>query len=470
MLDREVPDTPMSGTITPAELMAGLSRALDLTEGEPMGHSIRSCWIGMTIAKQVGLEPRIQEDLYYALLLKDVGCSANAAQVSSWFGTDDRRAKTDLKEVNWSRLSEAVSYAFRNAAPGQPWLTRIRQVASLSKRGVGAARELVEVRCTIGAGIVRSLGWSGLVPDAVLNLDEHWDGSGHPQGVRGEDIPILSRILLLAQTVEIFGQRKGPDACRQVARERSGHWFDPSLVAAFLAVSGETDYFEQLGCVQGPQAVVPFAPKTAPLRTDAIGDVLKVARVFGQIVDTKSSWTAMHSMRTAYYARAIAERMGLSEALQDQVLLAGFFHDLGKLGVSNLVLDKPGPLNSEERAHIETHAELTYRVLEPMPGLRPLAYFASCHHERLDGGGYYRRLAGEEVPLLSQVIAVADVFDALTADRPYRAGLSVDEALAILGRDAGARMDADAFEALVALPLPLDLPERFGLVEREQDA
>jgi hypothetical protein len=170
--------------------VTALSRALDLTEGEPLGHSLRTAWIGLSIAKAIQLSAPERNDLFYALLLKDAGCTANAHQVSEWFATDDRTAKYDLKVVNWTRFVEVARYAAAHARPDGPWLSRLRrQMAAVSRRGPGAARRLVEMRCTRGADLVRQMGWVDLAPDAVLNLDEHWDGSGHPAGLRGEAIP-----------------------------------------------------------------------------------------------------------------------------------------------------------------------------------------------------------------------------------------------------------------------------------------
>lgn len=449
--------------IDPAELMAGLSRALDLTEGEPMGHSIRSCWIGMRMAQELQVERAVADDLYYALLLKDAGCSANAAQVSSWFGTDDHTAKMDLKQVNWSRMQDAIRYALRNAAPNARWPRRIAQMMWLARRGISSAQELVQIRCTRGAQIVQALGWSGAVPDAVLNLDEHWDGSGHPRGAKGEEIPLMARLLLLSQTIEIFWRRHGADAARTVAAERRGTWFDPALVDVFLADSRRDSYFQLLSRVDNPGSIREFFPK-ARHALDGVSHIMSTAQIFGQIVDAKSPWTHLHSIRTAHYAGQVAQAMGLPEETQRSVQMAGFFHDLGKLGVSNLILDKPGRLSPEERKAMERHPQLTFQVLEPLTALAPIAYAASCHHERLDGSGYHRQLSGDVVPLDAQIVAVADVYDALTADRPYRAGLSPDEALAVMRPDAGAKLSGAAFEALETLALWSETPRAFQLI------
>jgi len=351
----------------------------------------------MQIGEKLALDDDIVNELYYALLLKDAGCSANAAQVSSWFGTDDRSAKMDLKQVNWSRMADAVRYAIRQAAPGAPLRQRLQQMVALSRRGISAARELVEIRCTRGAQLVNQLGWSGAVPDAVLNLDEHWDGAGSPRGAKGEEIPIIARILLLlSQTAEIFWQRQGPDGAREVVKRRRGSWFDPQFADVFLSLSQDPQFFVNLSSVDAPRAIAQAFPRVVEGFKDVNG-IIHTAEIFGQIVDAKSPWTRMHSIRTAQYAARIAQAMNLSVADQQRVLISGYFHDLGKLGVSNVILDKPGKLTPEERQAMESHASLTYKVLEPLVSLRDLTYVASCHHERLDGSGYFRHLTGADI-------------------------------------------------------------------------
>lgn len=439
-------DTPT--TLKTAELVAALSRALDLTEGEPLGHAIRTCWIGMHLGRALTLSIHEQSELYYALLLKDAGCSANAYQVSQWFGTDDRSAKYHLKSVNWSRLAQAVRYAVSQAKPGAPWYQRVAQIASLGRRGPKAVRELVHMRCTRGADVVRELGWVSIAPEAVLNLDEHWDGSGQPRGLKGDEIPLLGRILALAQTVEIFWNRGGPDAAREVAQSRRGTWFDPVLVDAFLTMSRTSEFWQQLLQINHPRAIADWDPNPTVISLTSYDAVLHIARVFGEIVDTKSPWTAMHSIRTARYAQTLAQIMGYPATVSDEALLAGFFHDLGKLGVSNLILDKPGTLDDEERRAVERHPELTYYILEPLNPLKSVAVAAASHHERLDGQGYHRRLVGKDIPFLGQIVAVADVYDALAHARPYRRSLTTDEVLAIMWPDYGKKLSAEVMDAL----------------------
>lgn len=442
-------DNEFQENISTAELVASLSRALDLTEGESMGHAIRACWIGMSVGQALGLPQKERGELYYALLLKDAGCTANAQQVSNWFGTDDRTAKYALKTVNWSNLWAATRYAVGQARPGAPWRQRMQQIVSIGKRGPKAARELVAMRCTRGADIVRQLGWVDVAPQAVLNLDEHWDGSGQPQGLRGHAIPILGRILGLAQTVEIFWNRSGPSAAIEVVCNRRGTWFDPELVDIFLSLAEGPGFWEQLSQVESPQAIAQIDPSPTTISLDSMEQLLHIARVFGEVVDAKTSWTAMHSVRTALYASNLAKILGWDERSQQETLLAGFFHDLGKLGVSNLILDKPGPLDAEERQAIERHPELTYHILEPLKPLREIARIAASHHERLDGTGYHHRWSGNQIPAGGRVVAVADVYDALAHARPYRRQLDTEEVLEIMGKEKGAKLWSDAMEALL---------------------
>lgn len=466
------PHPPLSSTLegedaplSRARVIATLSRALDLTEGEPLGHSMRACWVGMQLAATLPLDEDRQRQLFYAILLKDTGCSANAHQVSSWFGTDDRAAKRDLKMVNWSKLYHAVRYAMRNAAPGGPVARRVRQIAALSRRGPAAARELVRERCTVGAQLVRRLGWQDMVPDAVLNLDEHWDGSGYPLGLSGTDIPLLARIANLAQQVEIAWSRGGPGSARDMVTARRAQWFDPELADAMLALLRQPDFFIGLQEIQEPgdlAGVAPPDPSAESLSVEA--GLVPIAEVFAEIVDKKSPWTVHHSERTALYAGRLAERLGWPAAEVQKTLLAGFYHDLGKLGVSNLILDKPGRLSADEVRAVQRHPALTAEILSPLTVLGPVAVAAASHHERLDGSGYHRGLAAGAVPAMGTVVAVADVFDALTSERPYKPGMTPDDALALMAPDAGAKLSGEVVSALAELvrsgSLPLGDPDK----------
>ena len=439
------------GQLASSIVIASLSRALDLAEGEPMGHAIRACWLGMQIAKWLELRPAERQDLYYALLLKDAGCSANAYSVTHWFQADDLVTKAELKITDWSSQWRSMVFAIRQTAPSAPITRRMAQLVSLGSRGAGLANELVEVRSTKGAEMVRQLGWAEPAAAAVLSLDEHWNGGGRPRGLKGEEIPLLARIALLSQTVEIFWRRGGGRAAETVLRQRRGKWFDPVLVDLVLAHAGNAKLWRQFGEITEPEHVGYLDPEPRAIPSSTMDDMIRIGEVFAAVVDAKSPWTTNHSTRTAAIARLMAESMNFTATEQDRVGLAGLLHDLGKLAVSNAILDKAGPLLPEEMEEMQRHTLITHQILSPLWPLDDVAEMAASHHERLDGTGYHRRLRGPEMPHGADILAVADVYEALTAHRPYRRGMEPDEAVAVLKKDQGIRLSGEPISALEAL-------------------
>jgi HD-GYP domain-containing protein (c-di-GMP phosphodiesterase class II) len=418
------------GQVRLSEVVGGLSYALDLTEGEPAGHAVRSCLIGMRLADVLGLPGR--DDLFYALLLKDAGCSANSAHMSALFGADDHRAKYASKRIDWARPGPAFLWAVRTAAPRR---ALVRRLLAVREEGE-VTRHLMQARCERGAQIARMLGLSELTAGAIYALDEHWDGGGYPDGLRGEAIPLFGRILCLAQTVEIFRARGGVEAALRVARTRRGTWFDPALVDALEDVEWSAADLRE------------FAPADRPLTVDGLD---AVTDVFAAVIDAKSPWTYRHSDRTSVIATSLAAALDADPATLRDLNRAARLHDIGKLGISNTILDKPAALTRSERATVETHPAITGSILERVPGLRKIAPLAAAHHERLDGSGYPNGWTAGELTMPMRVLAVADVYDALTSPRPYRRALSSEETLGILAAEAPRRLDPDAVRALESM-------------------
>lgn len=187
-----------------SQVIAAMSYALDMTEGQPQGHSARSCMIGMRLAYELKLPHDQWAPLFYALLLKDLGCSSNASKVCYLFGADDRIVKGNLKTVDWSSRVRSLRYVSENVAPEGSALQRARQFISVVAKGPAKARELVQLRCDRGATIARALLLPEATAAAIRSLDEHWNGNGYPDNLEGEQIPVFSRILNFAQTVEVF--------------------------------------------------------------------------------------------------------------------------------------------------------------------------------------------------------------------------------------------------------------------------
>lgn len=428
-----------------SEVISALSRAIDLTEGQPMGHAARSCMIGMRLAGELGLGVADRSALFYALLLKDVGCSSTAARVSEIIGGDDLGFKGGLKRIDWNRPSEAVRHIVGSTS-GSP-LERARRVAAVARSGARLGDELVGLRCDRGAQILQLLSFPDATVVAMASADEHWDGRGKPAGQRGEEISLLGRVVGLAQTAEIFFAAGGPQAAADVARRRGGTWFDPALVRLFEHVAADSAFWQQVAAPDVTAHVAAFEPPEQVVLAD--DDRLDlIAEAFGRVVDAKSPFTSRHSERVAETAAGIGAILGLDAAELRDLRRAGLLHDLGKLGVPNIVLDKPGKLTPEEWELMRRHPAYTAEVLAQVECLRPIAGTAASHHERLDGSGYHRGLEAPALSLPARILAVADVYDALARDRPYRAAMPTERVLAILDADAGARLDAESVAAL----------------------
>ncbi len=426
-------------------VIGALSYALDVVGGQRPGHAVRTCLIGMRLAEELDLDAAERSDLFYALLLKDAGCSANANAMATVLATDDRAAKASMTLVDWTDRRASFLWALRTVASGAG--PRRRVAALWRLRGEGpVTRGFMEARCDRGAEIARMLFLSEETASAIHGLAERWDGQGVPDGLCGEEIPLAARILCLAQTVEAFHADGGVKAARSVAKRRRGRWFDPTLVDAFLRFCGDRDFW---GALEAPDVSKWEPPDLALVCDDDRLD--RIAQAFARVIDAKSPFTARHSQRVAEIADGVAEVLGFDADERRILRRAALLHDIGKLAISNRILDKPGKLTDEEFREVQSHPVHSLHILQRAPCFRELADLAANHHERLDGSGYPRALGADALDLPMRVLAVADVYEALTADRPYRGSLTADEALAIIDRDVPHRLDLTARNALKAL-------------------
>jgi putative nucleotidyltransferase with HDIG domain len=430
-------------------LVRAFSYALDLTEGQPAGHSIRTCWIGTHVGKTLGLAPAELAELHYTLLLKDLGCSSNAARICELYAADDRAFKQGFKTVGTS-LAATLLFVTRASAPGQSLHRRASTVGNILRNGVAIADEMILSRCTRGADIAATLRFSDAVQQGIYHLDEHWDGSGRPGHLRGEGIPLFARIALLAQIADVFHTHAGREASIGEVRRRSATWLDPELVEAFLAVACSDAFWEHLQCpmIEARLAATVPASELLSIDEDYLDDI---ASAFGQVIDAKSPYTADHSSRVGSLAMRLADTMNVPAPRRRGLFRAALLHDVGKLGVSNAVLDKPGPLDEREWDEMRGHAAHTLEILNRIGPLHEMAAIAAAHHERLDGRGYPLGLADSAIRRETRIITVCDFYDALTSDRPYRPALSREAALKIMSESVGPAIDADCFDALKSL-------------------
>ncbi len=441
--------TPVETRLKLSELLGALSYALDLTEGQPAGHCLRSGWIGQQVGRALGLRPPQMRDLFYTVLLKDLGCSSTAARISQLYCTDDRAFKYKLRQIDRRALPQALRLLVGVVGQEAPLLQRLRALGRSLTAGQQPGREMVQTRCDRGATIARRLRFSDAVASGIASLDELWNGRGGPQGLRGEAIPLYGRIASLAQFVETFTATRGAEAALREVRRRSGSWFDPALVAAFVQVARDPRFWQRLASPDLETEVFNMDParELQVVDEDYLDDV---AAAFGAVVDAKSPFTGGHSERVGAIAHAVSLRLGLDAAHARWVRRAALLHDVGKLGVSNTILDKPAKLDAVEWRAMQRHAAYTEEVLGRITAFRVMARVAGAHHERLDGQGYPRGLDSRHIRPETRIITVADIFDALTADRPYRGPMPVERALAIMDADVGTAIDAECLAALKA--------------------
>lgn len=440
-----------------SEVIGALSYALDLTEGQPPGHSLRCAWIGMHVGQALALTSQQLSDLYYTLLLKDAGCSSNAARLWELYGGDERITKHDYKTVDSQSLLALGRFVLQHTGPGEPLRRRVQRLFNVARNGEDLADELVQTRCERGARIVQQLGFDKAVADGVYALDEHWNGKGRPNRVQGEAIPLNARIALLAQVVDVFNAVGGPAAAAAEVCRRAGSWFDPKIVDTFLIISRQGGFWEGLN-VEGLDLRVARIEPSARLIIIDEDKLDVIAEAFADIIDAKSAFTSGHSRRVTRYADAIASNLGLGPARRRWLRRASLLHDIGKLGVSTGVLDKQGKLDATEWESIKRHATLSEDILFRMSAFRDMAAIAGAHHERLDGKGYPKGLAGDAIALETRIITTGDIFDAITARRPYRDPMPVSEAMMTMDRDRGTALDPRCLDALHAV-LPEIAPE-----------
>ncbi len=438
------------GNLILSEVISALTFALDLTENAVPGHSLRTCLLGMRLASAINLPEDELTNLYYALLLKDIGCADHVTRLSQIMGSDDRGPwSLSGSHGDLSSNPLLLERVWREVLPGVPLPGDIGRLAGLEARLGTQPSDLIEHEHHRGAETMRHLSMSESTIEAVASIHERWDGSGTPAHKRGEQIPRLARICAVAQTIDAFATEHGAETALRMLRARRGTWFDPEIVRAAQLLHTSGRLWPQ--CL--PRDVE--ATRTEVLRLDpGVSSPLTPERVdriceaFGNVVDAKSPFTYHHSLGVTEVAVAIANELGLSPERVSLVRRAAFLHDIGKLAVPNHILDKRGRLEPREWAVITRHPKISGSILERVSAFRELATLAAEHHERLDGSGYPYGLKAEHLSIESRLIAMADCYSAMAENRPYRPGLEAPEILAEIGRDVPTKLDPVCFAAL----------------------
>ena len=445
------PSTPTE-PVRVAELLAALSLGPDLAEGEPMGHALRSCLFGMRLAERLSLPVAESRTLYFTLLAHHLGVPGCSPRLHDALGGDDRAAVRDLRRIDWSCDLQALRWAWRHAAADERG-SRATRVASLMPGGRKGLSELHRGVSQRGALAAERLGLGQRVSEAVGAIDEHWDGSGQPHGRSGSGIPLIARLASLAHSLDALTSMAGPAAALEIARRRRGRWFDPTLVEACDGLEGDLAYGRSLDEAGLRLAVRESEPGSASLLAGP-GTLARYAAVYADLIDAHSAFRAGHSPRVAGASVAMARRLGWNAPALDRLWCTALLHDIGILSVPARILDSRHPLGSDDWEAVRLHPYYSRRILEPIPGFEDIAEAAAGHHERLDGRGYFRGLRGTQISEGARLLAIADIYDALTTARPFRAALAPEEALLLMRRDRGIGLCPDGMDALAEVMEP----------------
>jgi HD-GYP domain-containing protein (c-di-GMP phosphodiesterase class II) len=441
----------MAGSVAPrtdrthvrlAELVAALSLGIDLGFGQPMEHVLRQCLIALRLGEAIGLDGKQRADVYYTALLVNVGCHTDAHEQAKWFGDD-----IEVKSIKYDHEPRSIKMAMTGMSKIGAGLAPLHRFRLGLEFAISGHRE-TDSMIAHHAAIARTMGEHlHLAPGVLASLTaayERWDGKGWPGNVSGDEVPVPSRIAQVAEYTEVANRLGGAEAVRQLARERRGAQFDPQLcdvlnTEAEVILSG----LDEIGTWD---AVIEAEPTLAVMLSgERLDDALLAIANF---IDIKSPYFLGHSCAVAELASEAAQRLDCDAI---PLYRAGLVHDWGRLGVSNAIWDKPGPLGAGEWERVRLEPQVTDRMLRQSEALAPLAAIAVQHRERLDGSGYPAGLSGTAISQAARILGAADAYQAMREPRPHRAPLSAEAAATELRAEVKTgRMDADAVDAVLA--------------------
>lgn len=429
-----------------AELVGAVSVATDLGMGQPQEHALRTCLVAVRLAEACGLGDAARRATYYVALLRYIGCTAEAHEAAAFFG-DEIAARAGFALIDPGHPRELLAYLRGHVGAGASPLRRAVLLAGGVVQGPRGPRRAIAAHCEVAQRLAGRLGLGGDVQRGLADAFERWDGKGFPAGLEGEAIAMPARLVTLARDVEVFHRVSGADAAVEIARERAGAAYDPALVERYereadgvAAMLDETSAWEDaVGSEPGVPVVV-----------DDHG-VDDACAAFADFADLKSPYFVGHGPGVAELAEATAWRLGMGEVDVVGLRRAALLQDLGRVGVTNAVWDKPGRLGAGEWERVRLHAYMSERILARAPPLASLAPLAGMHHERLDGSGYHRGVSAAQLGTAGRILAAADVFQALREERPHRPAHSTEEAAGILTVEVSSgRLDGDVVAALLA--------------------
>ncbi|MGB9680095.1 MAG: HD domain-containing phosphohydrolase [Thermoanaerobacteraceae bacterium] len=362
------------------KLLSALSLALDVQEYKNMGHARRVAYIALRISYMLGLKDEEIKKIYYSALLHDIG----KGDIYEDFNTDE-----------W-------------------WKHSVR-----------------------GSEIVKNLPYGEYFSDIIKYHHENYDGSGHFK-LKGDFIPLGAQIIFISDQFDtkyiplINNEREYNIRLiiTEHIKKNINKLFNPIIASVLLELTKQEKFWLDYKFFDMKSILERIEPKDW-IQID-IDELEAIAEVFAKIIDNRSRFTYNHSKGIAKLAYKMAKTIGYDEITARKMRIAGLLHDLGKLAIPNSILDKPGKLNDEEFMIIKSHTYYTKKILKELEGIDDIIEWGANHHEKLDGSGYPEELKGDEIGINDRHMAICDMYQALTEDRPYRKGLSSKEAIEII--------------------------------------
>ena len=427
-----------------AEVLGALSLMTDLGSGVPFEKGLRTCVAASALAEALALERADNHAVYFAALLRSLGCTAHASVFAEMFD-DDVAIQRELKtrDVGDPGMFSAQAERFATWAGNERAQNLSARFATvLPAQGAELGRGACEVSAALGARLE-------LPEGAIAALDEvyeRYDGHGFPAGHAGDDLTIAVRVVHVAEQAVMAHYDGGPQAAvHEVARRAGGH-LDPDICASFAA-----NVESILGALEAPDMLAAaIASEPAPPITAPAGNLDRVCSAFASFADLKGRFLLGHSEHVARLADRAAALLGYDDVVRARLRAAALLLDIGRVGVSSAVWDRPSQLGPVEWERVRLHSYWTERMLMRCPALERLGPLAAAHHERLDGSGYHRAARGSELSSGGRLLAAADVLAAMTEARPYRAAHSrSDAARALQDEVLSGCLDAEAVGAVI---------------------
>ncbi len=427
-----------------SDLLCALSVTLDLAMGQAPEKSIRSCLVAVGLARRMGLAEQEVSDVYYATLLRHLGCTATAHEEVYLFGPQAQSLRTQAERTDSGNRREGLALLLQSGRG--TGVHRPRYLFRTLRAGQAGEHAILRAICEVASMLAERLGLGTEVVRSLYQSIERWDGSGTPQRLAGEAIARPARIGEVATQAVIFTDLGGIDAAIEVIRRRAGSMLDPTVAGQFVRAGAEL--FAELDAVDVWQAALDQEP--SPHRHIPVDGLDEVARTFADFVDLTSPYLLGHSTGVAELAEGAADRLRMSRDDCVQLGRAALFHDLGRVAVSPGVWEKSGRLTRSEWEQVRLHPYHSERILSRSAVLAPAGQLAGMHHERDDGSGYPHHAQGRDVPLGARILAAADTYQAMTQERPHRVAKSPEQAADELSAQARAGwLDAQCVRAVL---------------------